>query len=440
MKIKEFLKKWIKRILIVSVMMICGQWNVPGSLTGYKKSYVEPWLKTQPVTPTYIRQPEWAQPQKTTYAPPPPTRQEPRRETRRETQPRATQVTQPAIQPFDFSGLMAQYQPTEWTPPTLPQAPQVTQAMIAEWQKRARGEASMQFDPQLLAIQQELEKMLLGAEQAKGGLEPAYQEVVDYIKEWQEKETGATQRRYYARGLGRGGGLTGREGEIAEQALKEVTAAGTERARKISDIESQKLLMMEQAGAKKEEIEVQRGRYIAARGADLREAFEQNRKQLEQQRFTNQMNIAQVGMTREAEEFNRYLGTMSAANEIWYRNQALALEQQSMALGEKARTEALQWQKEQAGTLTAYQQATLAQQGQVAGITPYQEKSLAQQQAQFEAEMGWKREQAGLEPTLTPKEIQIKTAAEKSEWDKYLEAFYPRYDYFKEYKLPSGTY
>lgn len=98
--------------------------------------------------------------------------------------------------------------------------------------------------------------------------------------------------------------------------------------------------MMEQAGAKKEEIEVQRGRYVAARSADLEESYRQNQRQLDQQRFTNQMNIAQVGMTKESEDFNRWLGTMNAANEIWYREQTLGLEQQSLSLSAAAQAEA----------------------------------------------------------------------------------------------------
>lgn len=308
---------------------------------------------------------------KTTYTPPKPT-----------PPPSTQRAGIGGYQPFDFSKYMTQFQPSGWTPPELPQAPQVTQAMIAQWQKRARGEAGMQFDPQLLEIQQQLEKMLLGAEQAGGGIEPAYQEIADYIKEWQEEETGATQRRYYARGLGRGGGLAEREGEIAEQALKETTAAGTEKARKLSDIESQKLLMMEQAGAKKEEIEVQRGRYTAARSADLEESYRQNQKQLEQQRFANQMQIAQVGMTREAEEFNRWLGTMSAANEIWYREQTLSLEQQSMGLSAAARAEAQRWQEEQAGT------------AQERWKTEFEED-----RRRWEAEMAWSREGANVPST-----------------------------------------
>ena len=256
------------------------------------------------------------------------------------------------------------FQPTPWTPPQLPQEPQVSSQMIADWIARAKNEAGLQFDPQLLSIQQEFEKMMLGAEQAKGGLDQPYQDIIDYVENWQKEETGATQRRAYARGFGRGGGLVEEEGKIAERGLKEITAAGTERARKLGDIEEQKLLLMEQTGAKKTDIETQRGRYVAARSSDLEDSYRQNKQQLEQQRFANQMQISQVGMTKEANDFNRWLGTMSLANETWYREQTLGLERESMALSENARKEAQIWRESQAGradTMSAGEAARLAE-------------------------------------------------------------------------------
>ncbi len=257
---------------------------------------------------------------------------------------------QPQVQQQQQQFNYPSFQPTPWTPPQLPQEPQVSSQMIADWIARAKTEAGLQFDPQLLSIQQEFEKMMLGAEQAKGGLDQPYQDIIDYVKNWQKEETGATQRRAYARGFGRGGGLVEEEGKIAERGLKEITAAGTERARKLGDIEEQKLLLMEQTGAKKTDIETQRGRYVAARSSDLEDSYKQNKRQLEQQRFANQMQISQVGMTKEANDFNRWLGTMSLANETWYREQTLGLERESMALSENARKEAQLWKESQAGT------------------------------------------------------------------------------------------
>lgn len=401
------IKKWIKEVWKDIVNNESGQWGALPAWSYPQQPKKTPSWRSPIYSPGgYIPKQQKPPPKLT---PPPP----------QATQPRVTQPTGGGgYQPFDFSKYMSQFQPTGWTPPTLPQAPQVTQAMIAQWQKRARGEAGMQFDPQLLAIQQELEKMLLGAEQAGGGIEPAYQEIADYIKRWQEEETGATQRRYYARGLGRGGGLTEREGEIAEQALKETTAAGTEMARKLSDIESQKLLMMEQAGAKKEEIEVQRGRYTAARSADLEESYRQNQKQLEQQRFANQMQIAQVGMTREAEEFNRWLGTMSAANEIWYREQTLGLERESMGLSAAARAEAQRWQKEQAGT------------AQERWRTEFEED-----RRRWEAEMAWTTGQANVPSTSKWRDL----AAEEEAKYKYMDLGYgiSPYAYRRQADMPA---
>lgn len=248
---------------------------------------------------------------------------------------------------FDFSAMMKGYQPTQWQPPGLPQEPQVTQQMLLDWQARAKNEAGMQFDPQLLAMQQEFEKMMLAAEQAKGGLDQPYQDIIDYVENWQKEELGATQRRTYARGLGQGGGLIEEEGKIGERALKEVTAAGTERARKLGDIEEQKLLLMEQSGAKREEIEVQKGRYVAARSADLEDSYVQNKRQLEQQKFANLMEISKIGMTKEAEDFNRWLGTMSLANEVWYQEQTLGLERESMNLSAAAQAEAAAYRSSQ---------------------------------------------------------------------------------------------
>ncbi len=240
---------------------------------------------------------------------------------------------------FDWKSMM----------PGLPQAPVVTQQMIQDWLKRSTEEAGIMYDPQLLAIQQELQKALLSGEQAKGGIAPEYQKIIENIAKWKEEELGAEQRRWYARGLGRGGGLIEEERKIGETALKETTSAETEKARKMAEIEEQGSLLKQQAGEQETALETERGRYIATRQAELRDNYETNQREIEQARFANQMQMAQFGITAQAQEYDRYLQQAQMANEQWYQQQSLTLEYESMVRGTAATSGMSEYQKATVG-------------------------------------------------------------------------------------------
>lgn len=213
--------------------------------------------------------------------------------------------------------------------PSLPKAPKVTQDLINEWIERAKNEAGLQFDPQILAIQQELAKAELTAQQSKGSLPQYYQDIMDYISKWQTDETSAEQKRQYARGFGRSGELLTQENKIAEQALEQGTKAQTEKAQKLADIDAQIMQLQQQAGQRVEGAETARGQYVAARRAELEDAYVSNQQALAQQKFANQMSIQQFGLTAETQAFNQWLSQMEMANEINYQNQVMALQQES---------------------------------------------------------------------------------------------------------------
>lgn len=229
--------------------------------------------------------------------------------------------------------------------PSLPAEPVVTQSMIAEWQKRAKEEAGMTYDPQILAIQQELDKAVLAAQQTKAGIAPSYQAILDEITKWQEETTKAEQQRAYARGFGQGGGLLQTETDIAKEALKQNTTALTEKARKETDIDAQVQLLKEQAGGKVTSAESAKASYITTRAADLQDSYKQQKAQLDQQRFANQMAIAEFGLTQESQDFNNWLSSMSVALDVWYKDQSLSLDRMAQELSAQANADALNWDK-----------------------------------------------------------------------------------------------
>ena len=233
-----------------------------------------------------------------------------------------------------------QYQPLQQTQQMLqmPQEPQVTAELIRQWQERAMQEASMIYDPQILAIQQELDKAILSANQTAGSIPGYYEDILSQIREWQDRETGAMQQRYFARGLGRGGGLIQEEEKLATTAGKQLTTAETEKARKLTDIEEQKQLLTEQAGAKTTGAKTAQGQYTASRAADLQDSYMSNKSALEQQRFQNQMAIQEFGLTAETQNFQNWLSSMELANDIWYKNSQVALEEESQRIEEMAKT------------------------------------------------------------------------------------------------------
>jgi len=356
-------------------------YQIPGYTYGYATSpakliqqnlaYTAP--KTTPVTQPYVP-PKVTQPQTPSYTgggyTPSPIGQPP---------------TMQAYQPFDWRSLI----------PQAPAAPQVTAQMIADWLSRATGEAGQMYDPQVAGIGRELETSLLASEQSKGAIPGYYQDIIEAVKEWQKTTTEEEQRRWYARGLGQGGGLIEAEKGISESALKETTKAETEKARLLTEITQQEELLKKQAGAKGTEIEAARSQYITSRSAELRETYERNQAEISQQQFQNKMQIAQFGFTAETQNFQNYLQQAELANATWYNNQLLSLQQQSMATGEQARQEQLSWEKQQFGTLSAYEKASLAQAGGAGGageMTEYQKATLAENKRQFDIQTAWEKE------------------------------------------------
>ena len=233
---------------------------------------------------------------------------------------------------------MPQYQGFDWRSliPQAPAAPQVTAQMIAEWLSRATTEAGLMYDPQAAGIGRELETSLLASEQSKGAIPGYYQDIMEAIKEWQKTTTEEEQRRWYARGLGQGGGLIEAEKGISESALKETTKAETEKARLLTEITQQEELLKKQAGQKTTEIDVARSQYITSRSAELREKYETNQTQISQQQYQNQMEIAKFGFTAETQAFQNKLQQAELANANWYNSQLISLEKQSMDIAAKA--------------------------------------------------------------------------------------------------------
>lgn len=220
--------------------------------------------------------------------------------------------------------------------PELPQAPVVTAALIAEWLKRAQDEAALQYDPQKLAINQQLATSELAANQQKAGIPVAYDEIIKEIQKWQDESMKSEQQRHYARGFGRSGVLLEQEQEIGEKALEETTAAKTEQARLMADIDAQVALLKNQAGEKQTGLEAARATYITQRQSELRDAYEQNQQALAQQQFANQMAIAEFGLSAETQAFNEYLQQSQLELDQWYANSLNSLSQESAVMNSAA--------------------------------------------------------------------------------------------------------
>jgi len=335
--------------------------QVAGTYTTPKPTYKQP--VQQPYVPPKVTQP---------YVPP---------QTPRYTgYTGQSQITMPKDYIKDYTTIpsMGELGPTgpttDWQSliPQLPAAPVVTAQMIADWLSRATGEAGLMYDPQAAGIGRELESSLLASEQSRGAIPGYYQDIIQAIKDWQKTTTEEEQRRWYARGLGQGGGLIEAEKGVAETALKETTKAETEKARLLTEITQQEELLKKQAGAKGTEIEVARSQYITSRQSELREKYETNQTQISQQQFQNQMQIAQFGFTAETQNFQNYLQQAEVANATWYNNALIKLQQESMSREERARQEALSWEKEKYGTTLAetQRQFDIEQKGAVATTGP----------------------------------------------------------------------
>ncbi len=242
-------------------------------------------------------------------------------------QPQQQRVQQQRVQqqggafnfkPFDWQGIMNQFQ--------LPGMPQASQQQIADWLARAKTEAGLQFDPQLMGIRQALESALLGSQEARGGIDPAYEGAVRNINDWLERNLGAEDRRWYARGMGRGGGARMAQAEITGKAGQGIADIEQERARVITDIEKQESLLKKQAGEKEAGVATARGQFISSRSAGLRENWEAQKAQLDQQAFSNQMQIAQFGLTAESERFGQQIQMAQFNADQAYRDQLVALQ------------------------------------------------------------------------------------------------------------------
>ena len=229
------------------------------------------------------------------------------------------------FKPFDMSGFMNQFQ--------MPSMPNASAQQIADWLARAKTEAGLQFDPQLMGIRQSLESALLGSQEARGGIDPAYEGAVRNINDWLDQNLGAEDRRWYARGMGRGGGSRMAQAEITGKAGQGIADIEQERARVLSDISKQESLLKKQAGEKEAGVATSRGQFISARSSDLRDRWESQKAQLDQQGFQNQMQIAQFGLSAEAQAFGQQIEQAKFNSDVAYRDALFELEQSSANAG-----------------------------------------------------------------------------------------------------------
>ncbi len=271
----------------------------------------------------------WTPPPKPTTTTPTPTR----RTSTPTTQPQQQQRQQSrGFSPpsFDMSSFMNQFQ--------MPQMPQASQGQIADWLARAKNEAGLQFDPQLLGIQQSLETALLGSEEARGGIDPAYESATRNINEWLQDTLGAEDRRWFARGMGRGGGSRMAQAEITGKAGQGIADIETERARVLTDIEKQESLLKKQAGEKEAGVATARGQFVSSRSAGLRENWEAQKAQLDQQAFANQRSIVEIGLTAESQRFSQQIQQAQFNADTAYRDELMALEKYASGLSLDAPT------------------------------------------------------------------------------------------------------
>ena len=225
--------------------------------------------------------------------------------------------------------------------PQIPGEYQITEEDLARFYSQATAEATQLFDPQVLSLQQTLAKNLLAAQQTGSGVNAQYEAVIKSVDEWKLQAIKDEQARWYARGMGIGGGLVQAETDVEKQAMGLKTTAGTEKAQKLSDIEAQKQLLTEQGGQSEQELVKQKAAYIATRQQEIQDAYVAHKEAIAQQTFQNQMAVQQFGMTAQAQAFDQWLQQTSMANEIWYQNKQIALAELENTQNEAYRKESL---------------------------------------------------------------------------------------------------
>ena len=225
--------------------------------------------------------------------------------------------------------------------PQIPGEYQLTEEDLAKFYAQATNEAAQLFDPQVLSLQQVLAKNLLAAGQTGGTIQSQYDAVVKSIDEWKEQAIKDEQARWFARGLGVGGGLVQAETGLEKQAMELKTSAGTEKAQKLSDIEAQKQLLTEQGGESEKALATQKAQYVTTRRQEIEDAYVSHKEAIAQQQFQNQMAVQQLGMTAQAQAFDQWLQQTSLANDIWYQGAQMALAELENSQNEAYRQEAL---------------------------------------------------------------------------------------------------
>ncbi len=268
-------------------------------------------------------------------------------------------ITQPQTTGYESSGAggftMPEYGGYQFNyeMPQIPGEYQVTEEDLAKFYSQATAEATQLFDPQVLSLQQTLAKNLLAAQQTGGTVQAQYDAVIKSVDEWKLQAIKDEQARWFARGMGIGGGLVQAETDVEKQAMGLKTTAGTEKAQKLSDIEAQKQLLTEQGGQSEQELVKQKAAYIATRQQEIQDAYVSHKEAIAQQTFQNQMAVQQFGMTAQAQAFDQWLQQTSLANEIWYQGQQQALAELENAQNEAYRQEALAASKTGSGSKSA---------------------------------------------------------------------------------------
>lgn len=226
------------------------------------------------------------------------------------------------VSAFDWRSMM----------PSIPQEPVLTPEKIQEFLQRARGEGSLIYDPQKRAVTDNLQKMLLSLGQGKGDIEQQYQEILDYVDEWKKTETEKQGRVATERGFGKSGSRMVEELGISEKGMKQGAGALTEKARKMGDVTEQENLVQEQANAQVQGLTADESNYVNSRSAELQDAYKTNKQALDQQGFSNQLNIATFGMNAENMNTQNFLAQQALELDTWYKQAQIGLQEESLAM------------------------------------------------------------------------------------------------------------
>ena len=262
----------------------------------------------------------------------------------------------------------------QFNAPQIPGEYQLTDEDLARFYAQATNEAAQLFDPQVLSLQQVLAKNLLAAEQSGSGVQANYDAVIKSVDEWKAQAIKDEQARWFARGLGVGGGLVQAETELETKAMGFKTTAGTEKAQKLSDIAAQKQLLTEQGGQSEQSLVTQKAQYIVTRRQEIEDAYTSHKEAIAQQQFQNQMAVEQLGMTAQAQAFDQWLQQTSLANDIWYQGAQMALAELENTQSEQYRQEALK--AKGTGTGSALSNLMSGSGSTIASRTAYQNQGI----------------------------------------------------------------